>query len=88
MIRCFLYGNQINCDKDLQVMAGALRATRHGTIGFTPNMMKHSREVLQPFDIMTGVATENTSQRFPHQYVQQLAQTPSHVHQLTREHLE
>ena len=88
MIRCYLEGNQKNWYQDLQLLAGAIRATKNRQTGYTPNMLMHGREVSLPLDVMLGVAGENLVSREPHEYVKHLCETLPKLHELAREKLQ
>ena len=73
MLRCFLEGKSRQWDRHLHMLAGALRTAPHRTTGFSPNMM--IREVVQPKDIVFGIAKANNSEPEP---------TPEHMRALRR----
>lgn len=84
LIRCARTGNLDTWDENLQILAGALRATLNRQTGFTPNMMMLGREVTQPVDVLMGTAAANTKGLGPASYVEQLRKTLGEAHAQAR----
>ena len=84
----YLEKDQRNWDDDLQLLASAIRSTVNRQKGFTPNMIMHGREVLQPVDVMLGTAEANLSNLFPHEYVNHLAHTLPQLYEFVRTNLQ
>ena len=88
LIRCFLRGNMSDWDRDLQLLAGAIRAVKNRSTGYTANMMMLGREVIQPIDLVFGASTRELSQGDdPVKYVGHLRETLQAVHTAARETL-
>ncbi len=88
MVRCYIEGKVKQWDRDLYLLAMALRSTEHRQTGFTPNRLMLGREVLQPVDLLLGL-TETQLQRYePYQWVQHLAKEASRAHHIARENLD
>ncbi|KAH3871577.1 hypothetical protein DPMN_034782 [Dreissena polymorpha] len=51
-VRCFIGKNQNTWDKNIQQIAGALRASVNRSTGFTANMLMLGREVNTPAQLM------------------------------------
>ena len=88
MVRCFLEGKSRQWDRHLHLLAGALRTVPHRTTGFSPNMMMLGREVVQPEDIVFGIAKANNGEPEPTpEYVRALRRALGEVHSMARERL-
>ncbi len=61
MIRAFIQGEQDKWDENLQVLAGAYRATPHTSTGLSPNFLVLGHEVRLPAEIVFGSATQDGS---------------------------
>ena len=85
IIRAYLKGNQRTWDENLQLLAGAIRASVSRTTGFTANQMMLGRKVLDPIDLMLGTAGLNLRPETPVEYVKQLEER--RVHKQARETL-
>lgn len=70
----------------MQLIAGAIRSTVNRQTGFTANKMMLGQEIIQPVDIMMGVA-ENQQPQAPSNYVEELEEVMSQVHAIARENL-
>lgn len=75
-------------DENLQVLAGALRATRNRQTGYTPNMLMLGREVVQPIDVLLGTAAVNQPEISPQGYVTELRSSLAQVHAMARNALQ
>ena len=87
IIRAYLKGNQRQWDDNLQLIAGAIRATINRSTGFTPNRMMLGREVMEPVDLMLGLKDQSLRKDSPVEYVQRLEQRLKSAHTLAKEHL-
>ena len=87
IICAYLKGNQRTWDKNLQLLAGAIRASVNRTTGFTANRMMLGREVLEPIDLMLGTASQNLRQETPVEYVRKLEERLKRVHKQARDTL-
>ena len=85
IICVYLKGNQRTWDENLQLLAGAIRASVHRTTGFTANRMMLGREVLEPIDMMLGTASQNLRQETPVEYVKKLEKRLKRVHKQARD---
>lgn len=87
-IRCYLKNVrfQRHWDRHLQLIAGAIRATMNRQTCFTANKMMLGREIMQPVEIMMGVA-ENQPPQVPSDYVEELGEILYQVHAIARENL-
>ncbi len=88
LIRCYRQGNLDTWDENLQILAGALRATRNRQTGYTPNMLMLGREVLLPVDVLTGSAMVNQESANAPEYVSYLRSALARVHALARNALQ
>ena len=52
ILRCFIRGQQEDCDLHLDTVGMVIRSTVNRQTGFTPNFLMLWREVLQPIDLM------------------------------------
>ena len=86
-IRCYLKGKQKNWDQNLQQLAGAIRSTENRHTGYTPNMLMLGREVIQPIDLITGMAELNSQIKEPSQYIVDLKKSIEEAHSQTRENM-
>lgn len=84
LIRCYRRGNLDDWDVDLQLLAGATRATRNRPTGYTPNMMMLGHEVQQPADIMLGTELANQDPSRLGEYVVALCEALHKVHSHAR----
>ena len=87
LIRCYLNGKQKDWDKDLQLLAAAIRATPNRRTGFTANMLFLGREVQSPIDLVMGIPAVGQTTSGPPAYVSQLRKTLAEVHELARKEL-
>ena len=87
MIRSYLDKNLRSWDSNLQLLAGAIRATVNRSTGFTPNMMMLGREVLMPVDIMLGTREPKGESKAPQEYIIELEASMTEAHRLARENL-
>ena len=87
IIRAYLKGNQRTWDENLQLLAGAIRASVNRTTGFTANRMMLGREVLEPIDLMLGTVDQHLRQETPVEYVKKLEDRLKRVHKQDRETL-
>ena len=88
MVRCFLEGKSRQWDRHLHLLAGALRTVPHRKTGFSPNMMILGREVVQPEDIVFGIAKANRGEPQPTpEYVRALRKALEEIHHMERERL-
>lgn len=87
-IRCYLKNVrfQRHQDSHLQLIVGAIRATVNRQTGFTANKMMLGREIIQPVDIVIGVA-ENQQPQVPSDFVDELEEVMTQVHAIARENL-
>lgn len=88
LIRCYRRGNLDTWDEDLQLLAGAIRATVNRQTGYTANMMMLGHEVLQPPDLLLGTSTIDGTSRDPAEYVKTLRETLHRVHEEARKTLQ
>ncbi len=65
MVRCYLKGKVKDWDKNLNLLAMALRATEHRQTGFTPNRLMLGREIAQPVDLLLGLSEEQLQRYEP-----------------------
>ena len=86
-IRCTLERSQIDWDKHLSLLAGAICSMEHRQTGFSANMLMLGREVLKPVDIVFDTASANIAQREPAEHVLKLRQALESVHNLARKQL-
>ena len=87
IIRAYLKGNQRTWDENLQLLAGAIRASVDRTTGFTANRMMLGREVLEPIDLMLGTVDQHLRQETPVEYVKKLEERLKFVHKQARDTL-
>ena len=87
IIRAYLKGNQRTWDENLQLLAGAIRASVNRTTGFTANRMMLGREVLEPIDLMLGTVDQHLQQETPVEYVKKLEERLKRVHKQARDTL-
>ena len=87
IIRAYLKGNQRTWDENLQLLAGAIRASVNRTTGFTANRMMLGREVLEPIDLMLGTVDQHLRQETPVEYVKKLEERLKRVHKQARDTL-
>ena len=87
IIRAYLKGNQRTWDENLQLLAGAIRASVNRTTGFTANRMMLGREVLEPIDLMLGTVDQHLRQETPAEYVRKLEERLKRVHKQARDTL-
>ena len=88
MIRCYISEHPDTWDAYLPYLASAINSTVHSNTGFTPNMMMLGREVLQPIELMTGVAESTQSSTDPASYVEGLVEILPRIHDLARRNLQ
>ena len=62
--RCYISTRQGTWDEDLQLLAGAIRAMKNRSTGYSANMMMLLMEVTQPVDILMG--TEGAEMKDEH----------------------
>lgn len=84
LIKCYRRGNLQSWDRDLQLLAGAMRATRNRQTGFTANMMMFGREVIKPMDVLLGTALANADKSDPAEYVTHLREALQRIHEEAR----
>ncbi|XP_042274322.1 uncharacterized protein LOC121901544 [Thunnus maccoyii] len=65
----------------------AYRATKHSSMGLSPNMMLYGREITEPVDLVAGMPPDNDNISSPPFYVMQLRERFELSHQLAREAL-
>ena len=58
MIWCTIRNGQNNWDSQLQMLMAAVRCTTNHSTDFNPNRLTLGREVIQPLQLMMGVAKE------------------------------
>jgi hypothetical protein len=87
MIRCYIKGRQKSWDKDLQLLASAIRATPNRATGFTANMLFLGRETTSPIDLIMNIVSVHPVASAPAEYVTQLRKTLQDVHEVTRSSL-
>ena len=87
IIRAYLKGNQRTWDENLQLLAGAIRASVNRMTGFTANRMMLGREVLEPTDLMLGTVDQHLRQETPVEYVKKLEDRLKRVHKQARDTL-
>ena len=80
-------GNQRTWDENLQLLAGAIRASVNRTTGFTANQMMLGHEVLEPIDSMLGTVDQHLRQETPVEYVRKLEERLKRVHKQARDTL-
>ena len=88
IIRTYLKGNQKTWDENLSLLAGAIRATVNRSSGYTENKMMLGREVMEPIDLMLGIAHQQLRQETPVDYVKKLEERLVQVHKQARETLQ
>ena len=86
MIRCCIQGSNKNWDKYLPQLAAAIRAMPNRSTGFSANLMMFGREVFGPRDLVFRLFDPETEQNQP-EYVKQLQEILTKVHQVARDHL-
>ena len=82
MIQCFHRAREKTWDEDLQLLAGAIRAMKNCSTGFSANMLMLGSEVSQPVDILFGAALRMDDDVDPADYVKQLCQKLREIHSL------
>ena len=85
MVRCFLQGNQLDWDRFLPQLAGAIRGTVNRSTGFTPNMVMLGREVSLPATLLQLPSRNPTN--LP-EYLLRFQEVQRQVHEAAREHLQ
>ena len=76
--------HQSNWDKNLQLIAGAIRCTVNRNTGYSPNKVMLGREVTQPLELMCGIQTEPQAVS---DFVKQLESELREIHHETRQAL-
>ena len=84
MIKACLKGEQR--DKNLGCLAGAYRASKHESTGFSPNFLMFGREVRLPAELMFQTPDEENLSLYG-DYVSNLQETLSKAHDVARKHL-
>ena len=69
MIRCFHRAHEKTWDEDLQLLAGAIRAMKNHSTGFSANMLMLGSETTQPIDVLFGSALRKEEDTDPVDYV-------------------
>ena len=87
LMRCYIRESQLSWDDNLNLLAGAIRASVNRSTGQTANMMMLGREVRHPQDLMFGSAQRDRETTEPNVYVSKLLKTFTAVHDLARSHL-
>ena len=87
IIRAYLKGNQRTWDENLQLLAGAIRASVNRMTGFTANRMMLGHEVLEPTDFMLGTVDQHLRQETPVEFVKKLEDRLKCVHKQARDTL-
>ena len=82
MIRCFRRAREKTWDEDLQLLAGAIRAMKNRSTGFSANMLMLGSETTQPIDVLFGAALRKDEDVSPGDYVKQLRKRLREVHSL------
>ena len=82
MIQCFCHAHEKTWDEDCQLLAGAIRAMKNHSTGFSANMLMLGSEVSQPVDILFGAALRMDDDVDPADYVKQLHQKLREIHSL------
>ena len=82
LIRCFWRAREKTWDADLQLLAGAIRAMKNRTTGFSANMMMLGTEVSQPIDVLFGAALRGEGSQDPGIYLKHLREVLQEVHAL------
>ena len=85
--RCYVGTRHGTWDEDLQLLAGAIRAMKNRSTGYSANMMMLLMEVTQPVDILMGTEGAEMRDENPSAYLTRLCKTLEEVHQLARENL-
>ena len=88
MLRCFTAPGDGDWDDYLELMAGAFRATKHSSTGYTPNMMVLGAETLQPIDVVYGIHSNQVLVEDPHIFVSDLMERLESVWAQAREILQ
>ena len=87
LIRCYISTRQSAWDEDLQLLAGAIRAMKNRSTGYSANMMMLLMDTFQLVDILMGTEGATLCDEDPSTYLKKLHKTLQEVHQLAREHL-
>ena len=89
LIRCYREARDKNWDKDLQILASAIRSMEHRATGYSANMMMLGMEVIQPIDILmrTQGSGDDHWEESPADYVTHLKTVLREVHKLASEKL-
>ena len=82
MIRCFRHAHEKTWDEDHQLLAGAIRAMKNHSTGFSANMLMLGFKVSQPVDILFGAALRTDDDVDPADYAKQLRHKLREVHSL------
>ena len=69
MIWCFHHAHEKTLDEDIQLLAGAIRAMRNCSTGFSANMLMFGSETTQPIDVLFGSALIKDEDTDPAVYV-------------------
>ena len=87
MLRCFTTPGDGDWDDYLELLAGAYRATRHSSSGYSPNMLVLGDETLQPIDVVYGITSGQPLVEDPHIFVSELVDRLASVWAIARDNL-
>ena len=87
MIKAYLKGEQKDWDKHLGCLAGAYRASKHESTGFTPNFLMFGKEVRLPAELMYCPPPGEKISSYG-EYVTELQNKLERAHSVARKHLE
>ena len=82
LIHCYQRAQEKTWDRDLQLLAWAIRGMTNCSTGFSANMLMLGMEVLQPVDVLFGSALMDTNSGDVVGYVKHLWNTLREVHAL------
>ena len=82
LIRCYISTRQSAWDEDLQLLAGAIRAMKNQSTGYSANMMMLLMDTFQLVDILMGTEGATLHDEDPSTYLKKLRKTLQEVHQL------
>ena len=72
LIRCYISTRQSTWDEDLQLLAGAIRAMKNRSTGYSANMMMLLMDTFQPVDILMGTEGAILCDEDPSTYLKKL----------------
>ena len=87
MIQCFCRVCEKTWDEDLQLLAGAIRAIKNCSTGFSANMLMLGSETMQPIDVLFWSALRKEEDTDPVDYVKQLRKRLREIHSFATQKL-